>query len=234
MMDNLVIVTDTAGARFMRMDDYLMVGTVGLDVDAWQGSFYDQDLPTDWRIAHYSTLLRSVVLPEHEWHKAMAENWAAEVDEDFRFVVCSGMAGAAELLDVPASMAERVAGCIIEIQSLPLTGEDRSILARLADHMPVCLDQPADGKASAELDALCRQLGASRVWYPSVRETPLASGRLLVALVDDATLPQLRSIISVLEGWMAETRTAGLFHVAGEDAPRRALQTRQLAEMMGV
>lgn len=234
MMKNFMIVADTAGTRFMRMDDYLMVGTVGLDVDAWQGGFYDHDLPVDWRVAHYSTLLRSVVLPEHELHKAMAENWAAEVDEDFRFVLHSRLAGAADLLDMPAGMAERVAGCIIEIPSLPVTDQDRDILVRLADRMPVCLDQPANVEASTELDILCRQLGASRVWYPSATEAPLASGRLLVALVDDAALPQLRGIISVLEEWLAGSRTAGLFHVTSEDAPRRARQTRLLAEMMGV
>jgi hypothetical protein len=63
-------------------EEYLMTGSFGLDVDDWQGNFYDDDLPVDWRAASYSILLRSVLLPEQEWQKAVEQNWVEEVDEE--------------------------------------------------------------------------------------------------------------------------------------------------------
>jgi hypothetical protein len=216
------------------MDNYLMVGAVGLDVDAWQGGFYDQDLPADWRAAYYSTLLRSVLLPETEWRNAIAEEWFDEVDIDFRFVLQTRLTGLEALLDLPQGLADRVVGSVVEIPFLPLPVDERDRLRQLADKMPVCLDRPAAEPAPDDLDALCRQLGLSRVWHPSAQTSPLDSGRLLVAIVEDVSLQRQRELIGVLEGWKTGNRTAGLFHEGGNNAAERAQQTRLLAEMMGI
>ena len=216
------------------MNDYLMVGTVGLDVDAWQGDFYDEDLPSDWRAASYSTLLRSVLLPDHEWKKAIEENWAAEVDEDFRFVLRAGIADIESLLTLPEGMVNKVAGIIIVIPSMPLVTDDMEALSRLAGFAPICLDAGSETVRTEELEALCSQLEISCVWYPSVQPAPLQMGDLLVAVLSEEGLPEQREIISVLDGWMEETRTAGIFHGSIDNAPQHAQQTRVLAEIMGV
>lgn len=217
------------------MNDYLMVGTEGLDVDAWAGDFYDEDLPVDWRAASYSTLLRSVLLHEHEWKKAIEEDWAAEVDEGFRFVLYAGIAEIETLMALPENLARKVAGVIIEISSLPLTSRDRDALQGLAERVPVSIDVASEMEPQQieEINGLCRQLDISRVWHPSAQAVPLETGSLLVAILSDEGLPEQREIISVLDVWMTELRTAGIFHGSVENAPQHAQQTRLLAEMMG-
>lgn len=216
------------------MNDYLMVGTVGLDVDAWQGGFYDEDLPADWRAASYSSLLRSVLLPEHEWKKAIEEDWAGDVDEEFRFVLRAGLADIETLRTLPEDLGERVAGVIVEIPSMPVSSKDRDALSRLAEQVPICLDAAPGSQHGDDVEALCGQLDLSRVWYPSVQDAPLESGSLLVVILSDEDLSQQREIVSVLDAWMNDSRTAGIFHASTGNAPVSAQQTRLLAEMMGV
>ena len=216
------------------IEDYLMVGTVGVDVDAWQGGFYDEDLPEDWRMASYSSLLRSVLVPPGEMARAIGQGWADEVDDEFRFVLRVGMDDIDLLKALPAALERRTAGCVVELADASLGDELRDRIRDLNRTMPVCLDSAGEALADTDLDDLCGQLGLARVWYPSRQDAPLAQGGILVAIIDEADLPGQRRIVEMLDGWMAGSRPAGLFHALSDDAPERAQQTRLLAEMMGV
>lgn len=216
------------------MNDYLLVGTVGLDVDAWQGEFYDEDLPADWRAASYSSLLRSVLLPGPEWKKAIEEDWAAEVDEEFRFVLRAGIVDVETLMALPENLFDKVAGVIVEISSTPVSNGHRDALSRMAELVPLSLDAASKSQQGDDIEALCTKLDISHVWYPSVRSTPLGAGKLLVTILSDEDLSEQREIISVLDTWLAASRTAGMFHGSVANAPQRAQQSRLLAEMMGV
>ena len=99
-------------------EEYLMTGSLGLDNDAWQTAFYDDDLPADWRAAFYSTLLRSVYLLPHEWHKAIENDWVDEVDEEFRFVLHAQSANdIRELSGLKVDFAAHVAGVVLEYKN---------------------------------------------------------------------------------------------------------------------
>ena len=120
--------------------DDLMVGCVGLDVDAWQDGFYDPDLPRDWRPAYYSTLLRSVLLPEAEWLQAIASGWAEEVDNDFRIVLrIDSPAGLRCLAGLPGPLQARTVGAVVTAAAL---GPEQSAAVRFAalragTHLPL-------------------------------------------------------------------------------------------------
>ena len=222
-------------------EEYLMTGSFGLDVDAWQGSFYDHDLPADWRAASYSTLLRSVLLPQQEWRSAVKNNWIDEVDEDFRFILyCNSQAEdelrdlVDELSSLPAAFSAQVAGLVLQYNFGRADDELHSTISELRELFTVCLDAGTGDYSASGMDVFCQKAHLSCVWYPAVQDAPLPSGDLLVALIDQQALPEQRKIVAEIENWMSGKRAAGLFNTNKEDAPLRAQETRILAELMGV
>ncbi len=144
--------------------EYLMTGSFGLDVDAWQGSFYDDDLPPEWRAASYSTLLRSVLLPQEEWRKAINNNWIDEVDEEFRFVLYSNsptendlQALIDELSSLPCAFSAQVAGLVLHYDSGSANNEMSSTILGLKELFPVCLDAGMDVYSSSGMDLICQK-----------------------------------------------------------------------------
>jgi len=222
-------------------EEYLMTGSFGLDVDAWQGSFYDDDLPSEWRIASYSTLFRSVLLPQEEWRRAIDHHWIDEVDEEFRFVLYANSPAANdpqallnELSSLPGAFSAQVAGLVLHYDSGSDMNEMSITILKLKALFPVCLDAGMDDYSSSGVDVMCQKAQVSSVWYPAAQAAPLPSGDLLVALIDQQTLPQQREVVEKIDNWMSGKRSAGLFNMNKNDAPLRAQETRILAELMGV
>ena len=73
------------------MDKYnIYLGSVGWEHEDWAGRIYPDDLPAEWMLSFYNTLLRCVYLPYEMWKKATPkaiEGWLAETQEGFRFVL---------------------------------------------------------------------------------------------------------------------------------------------------
>jgi len=212
-----------------------MTGSFGLDNDAWQTSFYDEDLPHDWRAAFYSTSLRSVYLPPHEWRKAVENDWIDEVDEEFRFVLQAQSADELkEIAGLSKEFIDLVAGVVLEHKE---SDEERALKSEIEKSQklyPVCLDAgPVDYNKSG-IDKICDNIGTGCVWYPSVQPEPLPSGDFLVTLISEEKLPEQREIVTAIEQWMIGIRRAGLFNTSEKDAPVRAQETRILTELMGV
>jgi len=68
-------------------DNTIRVGACGWDQTHWQGSFFPDDLPDDWRLSYYANEFSTVLVPEYEWKAADVdfEQWAEDVPDDFRF-----------------------------------------------------------------------------------------------------------------------------------------------------
>ena len=65
-------------------------GTVGWEHADWNGGFYPDDLPEDWRLSFYNTQFRCAYLPYPVWHQAsdaVVASWLRETQEDFHFVL---------------------------------------------------------------------------------------------------------------------------------------------------
>lgn len=221
-------------------EEYLMTGSFGLDVDDWQGNFYDDDLPAGWRAAYYSTLLRSVLLPQQEWQQAIEDNITDEVDEDFRFVLYlepdADEQGSplAALSALPAKFASQVAGVVLACAPAHLQTEVAKTVHEIRQMFPLCLDTGVVDYAESGVDVFCEDVDVAAVWYPSAQAEPLPSGDFLVTLIDQQSLQEQRKIMEVLGQWMSGRRGAALFNTSSKDAPLRAQESRVLAELMGV
>jgi hypothetical protein len=216
-------------------EEYLMTGSLGLDNDLWQTSFYDDDLPADWRASFYSTLLRSVYLLPHEWRKAVEDDWVDEVDEGFRFVLhAQSSDDIRDLTELKQDFIALVAGVVLESKGNDDDSVHKSEIEEIQKLFPVCLDAGAVDYAECGIGKVCERLAVCSVWYPAAQSKPLSSGDFLVTLISDETLPVQKEIVTEIEQWMTGTRRAGLFNTSEKDAPLRAQETRILAELMGV
>jgi uncharacterized protein YecE (DUF72 family) len=68
----------------------LRAGTSGWSYDAWKGPFYPEDLPSREMLAHYAARLPAVEVNNTFYRlpkAAVLEGWAAQVPENFRFVL---------------------------------------------------------------------------------------------------------------------------------------------------
>jgi uncharacterized protein YecE (DUF72 family) len=69
---------------------YCLLGTIGWDHPAWNGVFYPDDLPPEWRLNYYSTAFECVYLPYATWHAVAPETlagWRQDTLEHFRFLL---------------------------------------------------------------------------------------------------------------------------------------------------
>ncbi len=66
----------------------ILIGARGWNHTSWQGSFYPDDLPEDWRLSYYANEFTTVLVPESEWidsDKDDIEQWLNDTDEEFVF-----------------------------------------------------------------------------------------------------------------------------------------------------
>lgn len=66
----------------------LIVGARGWDHSGWNGTFYPDDLPEDWRLSYYANEFAGVLVPEALWRAAdsgVIKHWCGDVPEGFLF-----------------------------------------------------------------------------------------------------------------------------------------------------
>ena len=64
------------------------IGTIGWLFDSWNGSYYPEDIPQEWKLGYYANDLTAVVVPETLWKQAdpeQLEEMVEDVHEDFGF-----------------------------------------------------------------------------------------------------------------------------------------------------
>jgi len=64
----------------------IVVGACGWQHDQWQGQFYPDDIPFDWRLAYYANEFDTLLLPFEMWSKYKLEeieSWLEDVPAGF-------------------------------------------------------------------------------------------------------------------------------------------------------
>ena len=95
-------------------DNAIRVGACGWDQSHWQGTFFPDDLPDDWRLTYYANEFSAVLVPENEWCAAGVdfEQWADDVPDDFKFYLLTSSLPVDEAL-IKAQLGEKFAGFVI-------------------------------------------------------------------------------------------------------------------------
>ncbi len=63
----------------------IKLGACGWNHGHWQGRFYPDDLPVDWRLSYYANEFSAVLLTEKQWRENFLQLEALAFDVDGRF-----------------------------------------------------------------------------------------------------------------------------------------------------
>jgi hypothetical protein len=225
------------------MTEPVLIGTYGWDVDQWVGSFYPEELPDDWRLAYYSSLLPAVLVPaetSRRMNPELAQQWCADTDEKFQFIVelswldCNALSASKTLspyLQAFTDLGPRLAGYY-----LVLSEPEAPLNALLQLHAnlsaPLCVVLP-DGVADFWHETLVSH-GIGCVWQPDKQPLPLAGGGLMLTLTQEETPKGQRHLLEALDRWLVADAQAALIVTGSRQAPELAKQAKLLAEIMAV
>ena len=95
-------------------------GALGWQHEAWNDTYYPEDLPEDWRLDYYSHHFNFVVIRQVEWRQATRDDitqWLEDVPDDFLFYLSvdagnpdSGLLD--QLLLITSIMGKRLSGIL--------------------------------------------------------------------------------------------------------------------------
>lgn len=144
------------------------VGSVGWEHPQWEGGFYPDELPPEWRLTFYNTAFSCVYLAYEEWSGCDLQTlhaWVEDTLEQFRFVLepnPAGLSGGDKArLEVLAPRIDPLDGQVVWLEIRPdlrrLAGE----LKKLAGHTgPVYLiSRDSDLDAMNQVKTLLEIMG---------------------------------------------------------------------------
>lgn len=220
----------------------LSVGTVGWNHPEWEGSYYDPEMPEEWRFCFFSNQFRAVVVPADEVDRLTEEQageWVEESDPDFWFVLellgqrllASAGLPLQSIESAIGPLLPQTASLLVNINGLDPTRAVEVIDRIKTTHLevPVCIDDPRE-----ILDGgLLVESGVSRCWRPARENSPLAGRGFLVALCEGMDLKAMRGVVESLLEWSEGGDRAGLFFTDPHTATHQAEQGRILADLLG-
>ena len=92
-------------------DKTMRVGASDWDHAHWQGPFYPDDLPEDWRLTYYANEFSCVLVPEGKWQGADLEEWDDSVPDGFLFYFLGSDENNIEA-EIKAVLGDKFAGFI--------------------------------------------------------------------------------------------------------------------------
>ncbi len=198
----------------------MRIGPCGWEHPGWQGSFYPDDLPADWRLGFLATVAQAVLVAPGDWAAAGAAgcaHWAAEVPDSFRFYLeAEGPDGLAAAGVCGAALGDRLGGLLL--RRVPAAG---SAL------------EPAAG-APLFLPAAAGAGAAWRLWADAGAVPPAGRVGVLLLSTEGRDLRALRGSLEAFA--QARDGDADLAVLVTDPCPSaaRLRELRVLAELLGL
>ena len=202
----------------------IVVAAYGWQYPDWDGEFYPEDLPEDWKLSFYSNEFRAVVIPASAWvgdDSLDAERWVEDVSDDFTFYleVVDVLPDWVKIAEAAKPFGKQLAGILLrpgELDAdLAMIGSSLDAAIALA---PVCLLLPEQMELSEVGNSLLHEQAVSVCWNTSEGVPNWSQGGFAVARVAgnvDYTPRQWREIIEQclrceIEGGNKNGSAAGL------------------------
>jgi len=131
------------------------VGSAGWAHPQWEGRFYPDELPPEWRLAFYNTLFPCVYLTYEEWSGCDMQTlsgWVEDTLDRFRFVLEPNPAGLSDddkaRLETLGSRIDPLGGQVVWLEGKPdlkrLAGELKSLAERTGPVYLISRDHDLD------------------------------------------------------------------------------------------
>lgn len=192
-------------------EHFLLIGACGWEYPQWDGEFYPDDLPPEWRLGFYGNEFPLVLIPARAWQQGMSavQTWLDETHDapDFICELPTQELQAGDYEQVLAMirlLGRRVLAISITLDRMP----DMDLLAylsRLEQLAPLVLDTAAAEDPQQLANAMQQQLhnSPSLVWHGEADKQPLlVRGELAVARIGEA-MQQPRALRAVIEALLA-------------------------------
>jgi len=172
----------------------ILIGARGWNHSAWQGPFYPDDLPEDWRLSYYANEFSTVLVPEDEWlnsNKEDIEQWFNDTNDEFVFFFETGLKvldsqAGQEKLALLDNMKNQAGGLLIT----GINENPSAALLNLSDKLSFTLPINIDFHDS-QLDintqqGILKALNADPCCHipPSTETSPLEFNRLNFGIID--------------------------------------------------
>jgi hypothetical protein len=118
----------------------VLLGVRGWSWSEWEGAFYPEDMPPEWRLTFYNTQFDCVFLPSAQWQGAASEQfelWQEDTHDQFLFLL-EGEGS----MPVPTPLRSK-AICIPAQDSRIVWFDRHTDLRRLAETLKQGRDAPA-------------------------------------------------------------------------------------------
>ena len=211
-----------------------VASTIGFEQAKWNQQYYPEECPPDWRIAYFINDFRAVYLAADMWvHNArFTEEIADEIDADFELVIewpASITDETDNLLSQLSLLKNNIASIICTVHE-PHDQALHDTLETLSQHYPISLYSSI--VKDSGLIALAKQYQASVVWYPELNPAPLYSHGYQVVVLPCYELRTINTTLEKLSKLLKRGIRIGLFFEPAPQSPERAMQTRELIELL--
>ena len=172
----------------------ILIGARGWNHTSWQGPFYPDDLPEDWRLSYYANEFTTVLVPEDEWidtDKNDIEQWLNDINEEFIFFfeigfnVLASQAGQ-EKLALLNRMKNQAGGLLITgIDEIP-SADLLNLRNKLSFTLPINVDFHDSQLDINTQKSILKALNADPCWHASqsTETSPFELKRVNFGLID--------------------------------------------------
>ena len=215
------------------MQHPLRIGTRGWRHKAWQGTFYDVDLPQEWQLSWYANHLRSVWVPADRLYAISLDEiavWIEDTDPDFRFIVEIESASAYLETDakhvssakaVAKAFGDQLDAFVVDVKVDPIV--EKTLLEQIRSEIsgvPVCL-------RGCPAQALPAGFGGC---FDSCEDAASADSPYTIVCHTDGDLVGVRTVIETMQ--QLNTDSGALIFTDPERAFDHAVKARTVADLL--
>ncbi len=186
----------------------ILIGTYGWQHAQWDGEFYPDDLPVEWKIGYYGNEYPVVVVPNSYWQFGSEQysEWLDESDDSLKFICEWPATGANEeayqqARQAIASLNDRVAGVLIPVTTIP-TDQEWQLIYGIAKDALISFDLNDDIRDDfiGELERLFPELDYGICWHGDQgHQEDLKLGRLAIGRIEQDRDPkELRRLLETM------------------------------------
>lgn len=213
----------------------MIASTIGFEQPQWNQHYYPEECPEDWRFAYFMNDFRAVYLPADVWYDKpqKIQQISEELDTSFDLVmewpavdIKSNQAALSQLLP----LKDNIASLVLNVDNATMKGCANTVEA-LSEHYCVALNSE---NPNSPLFALAKQYKASVVWHPARSDKSTSYNGYQVVRLDCQDLRKINTALTTLQEQSAKDTRIGLFFEPAAQSVQRAMQTRELLELLGL
>ena len=147
----------------------LRVGARGWQFNQWQGAYYPEDLPDEWRFSYYSNEFNAVLVPAEYLNSYSIDDWvdwADDTGEDFSFYVeLTSDQHWNDINDKITALSMQLQGFVLTLKGKTDLEHAATLAGFASHHAPVSIQKSSDCSVNAKkLAAFCKQHKLNSVW----------------------------------------------------------------------